>query len=54
MYTEKMCNLQAKAATAGLKITSKETKALQKYSNITRHINVNKVLIEYLHTWVTW
>ena len=31
MYTEKMCNLQAEAATAGQKINSKETKALEKY-----------------------
>jgi hypothetical protein len=53
MYTEKMCNLQAEAATAGLKINSKETKVLEKYSNNTTHRNVNKVLIENLHIWVT-
>jgi hypothetical protein len=52
MYTENMCNLQAEAATTGLKINSKETKALEKYSNITTHIHVNKVLLEYLHIWV--
>jgi hypothetical protein len=38
-----MCNLQAEAATGGLKINSKETKTLEKYSNITTLINVNKV-----------
>jgi len=53
MYTEKMCDLQAEAARGGLKINSKETKALEKYSNVTKHINVNKVFIKNLHIWLT-
>jgi hypothetical protein len=53
MYTEKICNLQAKVATVRLTINSKETKELHKKSNITIHINLNKVLIENLHIWVT-
>jgi len=47
MYTEKMCNLQAEAARGGLNVNSKETKAREKYSNITTHTDVNKVLIEH-------
>lgn len=34
MYTEIIYNLQAGAARGGLKIDFKETKALEKYSNI--------------------
>jgi len=48
-----MRNLQAETATGELKINSKGTKALENYSNITTHINVNKVLTENLHIWVT-
>jgi hypothetical protein len=53
MYIEKMFNLQAEVATARLTINSKETKELYKKSNIAIHINVNKVLTENLHVWVT-
>ena len=54
MYTEKMCNLQAEVATVRLTINSKETMELhKKKSNITVHINLNKVLTENLHIWVT-
>jgi hypothetical protein len=45
-----MCNLQAEATTAGLKINSKEAKELQKKFQIL--INVNKILIENVDSWV--
>jgi hypothetical protein len=49
IYTEKMCNPQAEASTAKLKVNSKETKELQNSSNNVMYINVNKLVTECLY-----
>jgi hypothetical protein len=44
--SEKICNLQSEAATAGLKMNSKKTKERRINSKLITNINVNNVVIE--------